>query len=179
MIDAMGLADPALAEQRVTGVFERIHREQMAGPPLLNNALTVATIGFQSFRSRVIGIVSTPWMMSLMMLPGVDDQWQSLGLGEKQSHDFPAGTYRFLVNILDGLGVCQMHSVYSPMRDFPNQASAVAAARDFLERLMAPAPAVDGEVPVDEELLGRILRGEDIPEIDTALASAALEPVSP
>ena len=109
----------------------------------------------------------------------VDDQWQSLGLGEKQSHDFPAGTYRFLVNILDGLGVCQMHSVYSPMRDFPNQASAVAAARDFLERLMAPAPAVDGEVPVDEELLGRILRGEDIPEIDTALASAALEPVSP
>jgi hypothetical protein len=44
---------------------------------------------------------------------------------------------------------------------------------------MAPAPAVDGEVPVDEELLGRILRGEDIPEIDTALASAALEPVSP
>jgi ferric-dicitrate binding protein FerR (iron transport regulator) len=53
VIDAMGLADPALAEQRVTGVFERIHREQMAGLPLLNNALTVATIGFQSFRSRV------------------------------------------------------------------------------------------------------------------------------
>ena len=204
MIDAMGLADPALAEQRVASVFERIHREQMAGLPLLNSALTVATIGFQSFRSRVIGIVSTPWMMSLMMLPGVDDQWQSLGLGEKQSHDFPAGTYRFLVNILDGLGVCQMHSVYSPMRDFPNQASAVAAARaegrptvpsrlseelatnPFLragrpevKRVMAPAPAVDGEVPVDEELLGRILRGEDIPEIDTALASAALEPVSP
>lgn len=97
MIDAMGLADPALAEQRVASVFERIHREQMAGLPLLNSALTVATIGFQSFRSRVIGIVSTPWMMSLMMLPGVDDQWQSLGLGEKQSHDFPAGTYRFLV----------------------------------------------------------------------------------
>ena len=35
-------------------VFERIHREQMAGLPLLNSALTVATIGFQSFRSRAV-----------------------------------------------------------------------------------------------------------------------------
>ena len=178
-MDPMELYDPVLAGKRVTMVFERIHREQMAGLPLLNNALKVATIEFQLFGGRVIGIVSTPWMMSLLMLPGADDRWQSLAMGEKQSHDFPGGTYRFLVNVLDGLGVCQMHSIYSPMRDFPNQASAVAAAGDFLDRLMTPAPASDGEAPVDEELLGRILRGENIPEIETALASSAAGPVPP
>ncbi len=170
-MDAADLRDPESAARRVGMEFERIHREQMAGLPLLNNALTVATIGFRMFHERVIGIVVTPWMMSLMLLPGPDDQWQGLPLGEKQSHAFPAGAYRFLVNVLDGLGTCQMHSVYSPMRDFPNQASALAAARDFLDRLMVEAPAGDGEPPVDEELLGRILRGEVLPEVDAQLAS--------
>jgi hypothetical protein len=47
-----------------------------------------------------------------MMLPGVDDQWQSL-VWAKQS--ISPGTHRFW-SILDGLGVCQMHSVLTDAR---------------------------------------------------------------
>lgn len=157
---------------RVAQVFERIHAEQMAGLPLLNDALQVAAVGFRMHESRVLGMVVTPWMMSAMLFPRADEGWQQLALGAKQSHEFPGGSYRFLTNDIDGLGVCQMHSVHSPMRAFRDQAGALLAAEAFLDKLLAPKPAdAPPDDPVDEALLGRILRGEEVPELYTLAVS--------
>lgn len=174
----------AAAEQRaaeVLAAFERIHREQMAGLPLLNNALEVAVVGFQDtpgpIPGRISGVVVTPWMMGLLLFPGAEDRWEARALGDKESFAFPGGEYRFLFNRIDGLGPLMMYSVHSPMRMFPNQESAIAEANMFLGRAMAPAQPSE-EDPVNEELLGRILRGEKIPDVEAEVAEMPL-PDSP
>ncbi len=152
---------------RVTQAFERIHREQMAGLPLLNNALSVAALGFQEFEGRTLGMLVTPWMMSLLLFPGQQDNWDAQALGSKHQISFPSGNYRFMVNAIDGLGVCQMHSLHSPMHPFRSQEDAVARATAFLNTLLVVPPGGVPYDPVDEELLGKILRGEKLPQPPT------------
>lgn len=159
------MQDPQAAAGRIAAIFSRIHREQMAGLPLLNQALQVETYGFRVHNGRVVGVLVTPWLMNLVLLPGEGDDWEGLELGHKKPHEFPSGTYKFMVNEIDGLGRCQTHSLFSPMREFHGQAHALAAAEAFMRDLMTPAVAAE-PAPADEELLGRIMRGEDTPEID-------------
>lgn len=149
--------------RRAEAVFTRIEREQMQGIPLLNPALQVQTVGFRTFGARSLGIVITPWMMSLMLFPAEGEDWSGLRLGDKQTHRLPANEYRFTVNEFDGLGICQTHSLYSPMHEFMNQDHAVAAAESFMQTLMVSVEHPDTD-PHDEALLGRILRGEETPE---------------
>ena len=162
----MNTTSPQLVATRVANLFERIHREQMAGLPLLNKALSVATLGFQEFEGRILGMLITPWMMSLVRFPGPQDDWQAQALGSKHSVTFPNGNYRFLINVIDELGVCQMHSLHSPMHPFRNQAAAVSQATAFMDKLLVIPPGGVQHDPVDEELLGKILRGEKVPEMD-------------
>ena len=151
---------------RVAKLFECIHREQMAGLPLLNKELSVTAFGFQEFEGRILGMLITPWMMSLLRFPGPQDDWQSQALGSRHMIDFPSGSYRFMNNVIAGLGVCQMHSLHSPMHPFGNQAAAIAAATAFLDKLLVIPPQSVQNDPVDEELLGKIMRGEKVPEMD-------------
>ena len=162
----MNTASHELYATRVANVFERIHREQMAGLPLLNKALNVTTLGFQEFEGRILGMLITPWMMSLLMFPSPQDDWQAQALGSKHSITFPNGNYRFLINVIDELGVCQMHSLYSPMHRFGTQESVIAEASAFMDKLLVIPPGGVQHDPVDEELLGKILRGEKVPQMD-------------
>ena len=150
--------------QRVAEAFERIHTGQMAGLPLLNSALRVQTLGFQNFEGRTLGMLITPWMMSLLLFPGEQDDWAALELGTRQQLEFPSGSYRFLSNVIEGLGPCQMHSLHSPMRRFHTQQAAVAEATAFVSRLLVEPHGGVKPDPVDATLLGRILRGEHVPD---------------
>jgi [NiFe] hydrogenase assembly HybE family chaperone len=104
--------------------------------------------------------------MSLLLFPKPQDDWQSQALGSKNMISFPGGNYRFMVNVIDELGVCQMHSLHSPMHRFGSQAAALADATAFLEKLLVIPPGGVEFDPVDEELLGKILRGEKVPAMD-------------
>ena len=159
--------DLATTERTIAETFERIWREQMQGIPLLNPMLRVETLGFQEWQGRVIGIVITPWLMNLVMLPNEEDDWEGMELGDKQPHTFPSRSYKFMVNEIDGIGTCQTHSLYSPMHEFVNQDHAIAAAQSFLDTLMVERELTEEE-RVDEELLGRIMRGEETPEVKVA-----------
>jgi hypothetical protein len=57
------------------------------------------------------------------------------------------------------------------MHEFANQEHALAAARSFMQTLMVAVEEPD-EDPYDEELLGRILRGEE--EVETGIDGFAL-----
>ncbi len=159
------MTDLKALTQQIEDVFLRIEQEQMQGIPLLNPMLKVKSVGFQEFEGRVVGVIITPWMMNLMMFPGEDEDWSDMALGHKQPHRFPANQYKFMVNEIDGIGCCQTHSLYSPMHEFVDQEHAEAAARSFMQTLMVEVEQPD-EDPYDEELLGRILRGEEEADID-------------
>ncbi|MCU7844275.1 MAG: [NiFe]-hydrogenase assembly chaperone HybE [Candidatus Thiodiazotropha sp. (ex Monitilora ramsayi)] len=151
--------------QTIEASFNRIHDEQMQGLPLLNPMLRVETVGFQHYDGRTVGIVITPWLMNLILFPAEGEDWSQMELGHKQPHRFPSNRYKFMVNEIDGLGRCQTHSLFSPMHEFVNHDHAVAAAQSFMETLMVEVEKPD-EDPYDEELLGRILRGEETPEVE-------------
>ncbi|MCU7937293.1 MAG: [NiFe]-hydrogenase assembly chaperone HybE [Candidatus Thiodiazotropha sp. (ex Dulcina madagascariensis)] len=151
--------------RQIEASFTRIQNEQMRGIPLLNPMLKVQTIGFQHYQERCIGIIITPWMMNLIMLPGENEDWSELELGRKQPHRFPSNPFKFMVNEVDGIGKCQTYSLHSPMHEFVNQDHATAAAKSFMQTLMVEVEHPD-EDPYDETLLGRILRGEEKGEVE-------------
>ena len=157
--------DPATAAQTLEQTFTQIHQQQMFGLPLLNNLLRVQALGFHEFEGRITGIIITPWMMNLLILPADDDDWGALELGKKQSHRFPSRTFQFMVNEFEGIGKCQTYSLYSPMSEFTNQDHALAAAQSFLDTLMVETEQAEDNV-IDDELLGRIMRGEETPEVN-------------
>jgi [NiFe] hydrogenase assembly HybE family chaperone len=161
----VNMTDLETLTRQIENVFKRIEREQMQDIPLLNPALQVQTLGFQHYQGRPVGILITPWMMNLLLLPAEAEDWSELKLGDKRHHRFPANEFCFMVNEIEGIGVCQSHSLYSPMHEFMNQEHAVAAAESFMQTLMVEVEEPETD-PHDEELLGRILRGEETPEVE-------------
>ena len=155
--------DPQTIARTLETVFTRIHREQMRDIPILNPVIRIQAVGFQLINGRVVGIIITPWLMNVVMLPRDDEDWSQFELGKKQAHKFPSKIYKFMVNDIDGLGICQTHSLQSPMRTFSSHEQALAAANKFLRELMVEREPNEEDL-VDEELLGKIMRGEIEPE---------------
>lgn len=157
--------DPAQVSEQIEQTFNKIHIENMQGIPILNPAIEVQALGFQEIDGRVLGIIITPWLMNVVILPKEDEDWSQMQLGDKRPHEFASRTYKFMLNEIDGIGLCQTHSLYSPMREFRCHQQAVAAAQAFLEGLMVEHELSEDE-RVNEELLGKVMRGEETPEID-------------
>ncbi len=145
--------------------FKRIHKENMQGIPILNPAIDVQALGFQEWQGRVLGVIITPWLMNLVLLPAEGEDWSQMALGHKQPHEFPSRSYKFMINDIEGIGPCQTYSMCSPMRDFSTHQQAVQVAQDFLDGLMVETKPTEEDL-VDEELLGRVMKGEDTSDID-------------
>ena len=168
---------PQSISKNIEQVFSRIHRESMQGIPILNSKLKVQALGFQVYEERVVGILITPWVMNLVLLPAQGEDWSDLTLGQKKVHEFPSQKCKFMVNDIEGIGVCQMHSLFSPMNEFSSHEQAVRAARDFIDKLMVDTQPGTANV-VDEDLLGQIMRGEKTPKVDLD-DFATIEPHEP
>ncbi len=159
------MKDPQTVSEIIEHTFEKIRIENMQDIPILNARIHVQALGFQEYQGRIVGVIITPWLMNLILIPADEDNWVELSLGQKQTHKFPSGEYKFLVNELDNIGFCQTHSLFSPMNNFVSQEQAVVAAENFLNNLFV-VPEPNSANPVDEELLGRIRRGEETPDLD-------------
>ncbi|MCW8916983.1 MAG: [NiFe]-hydrogenase assembly chaperone HybE [Magnetovibrio sp.] len=147
----------------VKQAFETINQESMAGLPIVNPMLEVDTIGFLEHEGRNVGIIVTPWLMTLAVFPGDDDDWRDVVVGTKASFEFPARKYDFLANEIDGIGKYYGFALYSPMHEFEHQPHAVASAEAFLEVLMVENENAENEL--DEERLAMFLAGEDMETI--------------
>ncbi|MDO8756065.1 MAG: [NiFe]-hydrogenase assembly chaperone HybE, partial [Polaromonas sp.] len=131
--------------------FFRIQQERMADVPLLNPALAVQAIDFQRWQGHWLGMLVTPWCMSLLLLPGSAQTWISASENKRRFVKFPAGDFAFLGSVEVELGEFQSCSLISPMDKFPTQAEASMTARAALIGLLtAPQPnsAVPGKKPV-------------------------------
>ncbi len=154
-----------LLAESLESIFGKIEREQMAGIPILNPVLRVQTLGFQHVEGGTIGIVITPWLMSLIYFPKNNEDLARYEIGKKLNRKFPSGNVKFMLNEFDELGRFLSHSIHSPMNAFSSQKQAILAAEQFLDSLLTTVDNPDDD-PLDEELLGRILRGEEVPEAD-------------
>ena len=149
---------------QLDSVFNNILTNEMAGLPLLNPKIDVEILEFQEFEGRIIGIVISPWLMSLIMLPAsqLGDDWSTYEIGQQWVHEFPSGDYKFLVNEFDGIGICQAHAIHSPMSSFFTHDQAKITAIKFMKKLMT---VVDEDDRLDEKRLERFINGENMDDI--------------
>lgn len=126
----------------VEQAFFRIAREQMADVPMLNPALSVEAVDFQRWQGHWLGVVVTPWCMSVLLVPGGEGNWQSTGDNQRRFVKFPAGSFAFLGSTAGELGEYQSCSLISPMGQFATQDEAVMTARASMIALLSePAAA--------------------------------------
>ena len=142
----------------VEQAFFRIEREQMADVPILNPALAVEAVDFQRWQGHWLGVVITPWCMSILLLPGSSENWVSAGQNKRRFVKFPAGDFAFLGGLEAELGEYQSCALFSPMDKFTNQRDATQTARASLIGLLsAPPTAVKAreEKAADQPSLSR------------------------
>ncbi|MCE9571182.1 MAG: [NiFe]-hydrogenase assembly chaperone HybE [Rhodocyclales bacterium] len=126
----------------VEEAFFRIQREQMADVPILNPALAVEAIDFQRWQGHWLGIVVTPWCMSMLLVPGGGENWVSTGENRRRFVRFPAGDFAFLGSEEAELGEYQSCPLFSPMGKFATQSEATMTARASLIALLTTPQAV-------------------------------------
>jgi [NiFe] hydrogenase assembly HybE family chaperone len=123
--------------------FFRIQQERMAGLPMLNPVLSVEAVDFQRWRGHWLGVLITPWSMSMLLVPGKADDWETVGIRDNKRRyiKFPAGDFAFLGGDEEGLGEFQSCPLFSPMDRFSSQAEATQTARASMIAIMQQAVA--------------------------------------
>jgi [NiFe] hydrogenase assembly HybE family chaperone len=144
-------------------VFTHIAATRMVDLPILNLALHVEAVGFREWEGRWIGVLVTPWTISLVLLPGTDAPLEPLFLDEKRVWSFPSGVYEFMGLNEPALGTCHICSLISPVAEFATHEEAVAVAREVIVALFDGVQPDHGR---GEELAGMVeearLKGESL-----------------
>jgi [NiFe] hydrogenase assembly HybE family chaperone len=150
---------PATVAKRVEKHFTHVHRSRMADMPLVNRKLRVQAVGFRQWGEGVLGVLVTPWSMNLILMVDKDQSALLPAAGSKIRHRFPSGPHEFIVGGEPGFGPYQMCSMFSPMFEFENQASAVATAKAVMKALMdgtySQADVAPDPAPADDPAAGR------------------------
>lgn len=140
----------------VEQAYFRIFRERMADVPVHNDALSVEAVDFQRWQGHWLGVLVTSWHMSVVLVPGQEAGWQSVGDNQRRFIEFPAGTFAFLGSEEPEIGEFQSCALFSVMGQFEMQSDAVVAARASLMALLKPVsePVSERETP-DQPSLSR------------------------
>jgi len=137
----------------VERAFFRIQQEQMVDVPVLNPELSVSAVDFQRWQGHWLGILLTPWCMSVLLIPGSAENWVSTGQNQRRFVKFPAGDFAFLGSDEPEMGEYQSCPLFSAMGQFSSQAQAIMTARASLVGLLSSANQVP-VAPKDEKPAG-------------------------
>jgi [NiFe] hydrogenase assembly HybE family chaperone len=122
--------------------------KRMRSLPVHNPALEVSVNGLRRCVGGHAAVICTPWCMNILFVPQAPEHAAE---GSTRDHAFPSGSYPLIRGFLDGIGVIESCSLFSPMDDFAAQHAADAVAIEAIEALFAlpqgkaeePAEAVD------------------------------------
>ena len=129
---------------RIEAAYSRIWRTRMRGLPFLNASLRVEAVGFRAWEGEWLGALVTPWSLNLVLTPGAGD-WTALASGAERFVTLPAGRFRFIAGHDEDLGEHHACSLFSPVQEFADHATAVAVARAALDALFDAGHAADGQ----------------------------------
>jgi len=100
---------PLLAAQ-----YERIAREEMQALPFYHPDMPIV-VECVLFEGQWLGCVLTPWMLSLVVLPGPDQLWPVRSSSERLALQLPCGNLTFMVGELPETGQLLACSLMSPI----------------------------------------------------------------
>jgi len=127
----------------LVAAFERAE-DTMLGLPVHNDRLAVEAVGFRTWGEAMVGVMVTPWSMNLVSLPLSDAATPHGALGSSRALSFPSGTYSFVLGRMEGVGLLESCSLFSPMDEFDAQDVARATAEAAIGGLFdvpSPEPA--------------------------------------
>lgn len=152
----------------LVALFDLVGATRMHGVPILNPALQVTAIGFEASNrplaidtqtqdatenratqpsngaalpddelAGAVGILITPWFMNLVWftLVRVDEPGRT---GSSRSHVVGSECFDFIAGYEASFGSYEACSLFSPMFEFPDQATAMATAHTILDSLRKP-----------------------------------------
>lgn len=166
------LPDPSA---RLAVVFQAV-AERMRGLDFVNPALEVEAVAFGAWEDHWLGVMVTPWFMNLALLPRDSARWQPLKIGDKRKYAFPAGVYEFIGATDPAIGDFQMCSLFSPVKEFEDQATARLVATLAREALFDAANAEPADFPAAD--LAAATEREDAPGPLAELQERAAAPMS-
>ncbi len=108
---------------------------RMEGLVVVNPALSVEAVAFAPWQDHWLGVLLTPWFMNLILAPREISTWPTRKPGEIQCHRFPAGDFDFIAAHDAVAGDYQMCSLFSPLLQFDDQATARLVAQLAREAL--------------------------------------------
>ncbi|HYN59915.1 MAG TPA: [NiFe]-hydrogenase assembly chaperone HybE [Rubrivivax sp.] len=142
---AQPLAPRPCPNAALEALFRHIAQQRMAGVPILNPALSVEAVGFRPWDEHWLGVLITPWFMNLWLMPRNLARWQPIAAGTSRHYVFPAGVFEFIGGFESTIGDYQACSLFSPMFDFDDPATAHDTALAALEALFDAAHRDTGE----------------------------------
>ncbi len=143
--EAAGRAQIAEQSAALTEAYLRV-ADSMRSLPVYNQRLDVEVVGMRRCSHGLLAVVITPWSMNLCLLPPPAVTGRE---GSSRELDFPSGNYSFIAGHLDGVGVIETCSLFSPMAEFEERAAVTAVAEHAIEGLFeSPEPEAQSEKPM-------------------------------
>ncbi|MGY6037375.1 hydrogenase-2 assembly chaperone [Aeromonas sp. AE23HZ002T15] len=131
--------------------YERIAREEMQALPFYHPAMPILA-ECALYEGQWLGVVLTPWMLSVVVLPGPDQCWPVRPLASRIALQLPCGNLTFMVGELPELGQLLACSLMSPLDPHLGAKEGAALVGSVHKMLLSLPVQQDGAGAVD---LGR------------------------
>ena len=135
-------AEPDDPSTAVEAAFARLAAGPMADLPLNNPGLRIEAVGFRRWEGLWVGVLVSPWTISLLLLPSRSQDFRTLTGDSTQTWAFPSGRYAFRGGLIPELGAYQSCSLFSPPSEFIDHASARATAQSVMTALFQDGAAI-------------------------------------
>ena len=172
---------------QLAAAFRVVHQTRMHDVPLLNAAINVEAVGFEPWDGHWLGCLVTPWFMNLILLPRVAEHWVRLRPGQKHTYTFPAGVFEFIGGREETIGEYHACSLFSPMFEFADHATARQTALECLHALFdtenvghadVSLPAASASLPQAANEAAEHVASESAPVPAAGLAAKLDRPLS-
>lgn len=132
--------------------YQQIGAGEMRDLPFYRSAIQVSAL-MRPFDSQWLGCVLTPWMLSVVILPGPDQVWPARKIGERLALQLPRGDMTFMVGELPQSGQLLSCSLMSPLDPHLEAEQAEQLMRDTLTMLLSLPVAETHEVDLSRRAL--------------------------
>ncbi|MGM3159860.1 hydrogenase-2 assembly chaperone [Dickeya undicola] len=126
--------------------FSRIAQQHMRLLPFYREGIPVQACGFTLFEQQWFGCLVTPWMLSLLVLPGPGQQWPRRKLSDRLALTLPCGDVKFVVSESDDGQQYLSCSLMSPLDPALDAGQALQLAQQSV-RMALSLPVRDADAP--------------------------------
>ncbi len=119
--------------EKLKQYYQGVYDSTMKDIPICNHHLSIDVLHWQTYgESGQLGVLITPWFISLVMQPAENVLTDDLKIGHVVEQSFPSGKYEFLVNYQEALGFYLTCALISETKLIVSHEVACALAQEML-----------------------------------------------